>query len=329
MTGLDFGHSRIKLLQVRKKKTAPTLEKAFVFPAPAAGPEGVSAQALSDALSGAFKASGIKPKNLVISVGSPHYSILRLELPPTDPVETQEAIRWNIEALLPFPIDRALMDHRVVPAEAGDPPTKLTTRLVVAVDRDAVSFHLDVLDRMGLKAQRAQVGPVALLEAYRNVYPVTPKQTIALIDIGHLGTGMTLVTGGRLRLHRVAPVGGSHLISAFAREQQLDEPEALRKFSTFQSATPLSRPLQTLAARVERFFQYFEDLNPTEQVAGIYLCGAAATVPGLPEQLSETFRETVQLFDPIARSGQTTAPADPRVLGAPTSALAVCWGLVV
>ncbi|MBI2945898.1 MAG: pilus assembly protein PilM [Candidatus Wallbacteria bacterium] len=325
VTGLDIGHAWLKIVQAKKSSRGTRLSRAAVVPVP---PASAQPRVFAEFLDSVFRSAKIHPSNIVLAIGAPGVEVHRLELPRMAGRERGEAVRWNMQNLLGFPLDRAALDYRTLPALSGEESVELESVLVVAADNDLLGAELDMLGRLELEPVGAQAACLAGLESYLRTARSGARETVALLDIGHEGTGVTLVTQGQPRLHRYLPFGGAQLTRYLSEALHADPEEAEKQKLALTSGEPLVEPLDQLGTRIERVFQHFEDVHPTEKVDRILMYGGTALLPGIERLLTEQLHETVERLNPLSGPPLDSAYPDVETVRRLGPALVVACGLV-
>jgi type IV pilus assembly protein PilM len=81
-----------------------------------------------------------------------------------------------------------------------------------------------------------------------------------------------------------------------------------------------------LIEEIQRNLSFFWTAATEEPLAGLYVSGGAASVPGFGEQLSQRIGVPVELVDPFRRVG-VDGRANQELIGHKGPAFAVCVGL--
>jgi len=88
-----------------------------------------------------------------------------IEIPFTGRRRVAAALKYEIEPVVPFPIDELLVDH--VPVRQHD--KKTTDVLAVGLRTETVRFHLEVLEGVGLDPDRMDLDVAGLTNLWRTV----------------------------------------------------------------------------------------------------------------------------------------------------------------
>ncbi len=211
---------------------------------------------------------GSAPDRVVTELSGHEVSIRKVTVPLKVAKRINDLLPHELEGVVPFDIDEALIDHQEVETVGGE------YRVLAAVTpRDAVRTHLDRMRALGVEPREIAVGAVAL-DGLVPLLPVlaTPGPH-CLIDIHPEGTDVCILQNGACHFARTLSVSihdidnGRHTL--LARELR-----------------------QTLAAwRMEG------GLTPST----FYACGVMATREGVPPWLSEMIEAPVETLPlPVA-----------------------------
>jgi type IV pilus assembly protein PilM len=247
-------------------------------------------------------------------------SFRKLELPRAASKRLEQVIPFELDGEVPFEIDSLVMHHRVL----GQTSDRLDV-LAVAASHAKVAAHLATLSEHGLNPREVVPAPLALAELARLA---APAGHVAVLDIGHASTDITVARSGELVAARTISFGGRDVTAALARVFEAPEAVAQEWLRTEQylydgdlgdvqgegrlaveavcgAVDTLVRAVkQTLAAR---------ELETGATVERLVLCGGTSRLSGLPEYLSSRLGLPVERFSvPATAMGGAT---DVDVLG--------------
>src|SRR5712692_1714048 len=110
--GIDIGKSAIKVAEVHRTARGLELRRfglAFTPPGSVEGGLILDQQAVARAVGEVLRRAGVRTRRAVVSVTGQNVLARVLRLPPIPPEEVKQAIRWEAERHLPFPIDEAVI----------------------------------------------------------------------------------------------------------------------------------------------------------------------------------------------------------------------------
>jgi type IV pilus assembly protein PilM len=168
VVGLDIGTHAVRAAEVSFGRGLPTLERfgqvALPFGAVSGG-EVVDAAAVSSALRRLWKEAGLSSKKVVVGVANQRVVARTAELPAMPDAELRSALKYQVQELIPIPVDDAVLDHQVIERVTGDDGRETLRLLVVAAHKDMLRSLLAALEGAGLAAKRIDYIPFALVRA--------------------------------------------------------------------------------------------------------------------------------------------------------------------
>lgn len=237
--GLEMGTANLKVVEVRAG-SPPSLARLAMRPTPPGLMEDdhvIDGEGLATELRTLFDDAGIDNRHVVTAIGNRQAITRNIHVPRMSRSELAEAIKWEAERYIPFPIDEVTLAYHVL----DDPDTLAEGDdlevVVVAARLDLVREELDVLNRAGLEPIVIDVKPFALLRSLKGVLPgdeSPTKRTAAytdssqgndigvVIEVAASSTTITLVRGDRVLMNRNIAVSGDDFTTALQRRFGLD-----------------------------------------------------------------------------------------------------------
>lgn len=175
------------------------------------------------------------------------YSLLLVEAPDVPEDELREAIRWRIKDLISFPVENAVVDVFLLPADGNRASKKMV--YVVVAERERIESLVELVHESGLTLASIDIGEMAL-------------RNIALVKQGdeEAGRGIAMV--------RIVEGGGS--VSIF-REGNL---YLSRQFKlAYKGGLLDDLPGDALALEVQRSLDYYERQMGLAPPAVLYVGG--------------------------------------------------------
>lgn len=243
----------------------------------------------------------LNTRNAVVSLPEEKAFLQVIQLPLLQRKELEQAIRFEAENYIPFPIDSVYLDYQV--AQPLSDHLDHTDVLLVALPKPTVDSYVSVLLKAGVK-------PVALeLESLSVSRALVPEEKasspVLLLDFGATRTGFVVFSGTGPRFTVSIPASSSQLTDTLMTTLRIDRTEA-EKLKVQRGLTPELTPvLKELASKVKQYMDYHgshashEHLQKENQrIAHIYLCGGGALLRGLPEFLSQELKVEVSVGNP-------------------------------
>ena len=205
---------------------------------------------------------------------SSHAVFRRLLLPFTDKAQVEQTLPFTVEGEVPHDLDEMVMATRVVSVTPGEG----TEVSVVLASEEAVGDLLKALADRKLDPSRVMLDVDVLAFAA----PRRDNSLVAVIDVGHTHTAVSVVLDGRMELSRSVDVGGRDLTLAIAEvsNRSYEDAEGVKVGSKPESWTPpvrdaVNAKVALLLAEVRAFLITAED-NLHMEVDEIRLCGGGA-----------------------------------------------------
>src|ERR1051326_742220 len=163
-------------------------------------------------------------------------------------------------------------------SEAAKAPSKLPV-LVGGASTQDVLLCRDSLLSANLTPLAINLAPVAVINAFESSNPdMWQQDTVALVDIGHDNSVISVIDHGRPSLTRSIQFGGSHITAHIAKTLSLDEKAAEEEKLKMSEAIQVlvGSCLSTFARQIRSSIDFFERQNevPVKRV----FCSAGAAL---------------------------------------------------
>ena len=250
--GLDLGASSIKLIGIEPKGRAREfevvsyLEQALV---PAEKDDETTLTMLERyevALLALKEKDAFKNDLIVTGVPGEAAALRFLRFPFSDPKKIEQALPFELESEIPYDIEDVLYSWTVLSGK-GTNDTECEV-LVAFSERETVRTYLDLFERVGLDPRHIRFDSLALADCFqRNLFGESAKNeveneaeetghhdasissaAIAVVDIGHSRTNISIVTKDRLVSAQTMLHGGDSATRALAKELGISLEEAER-----------------------------------------------------------------------------------------------------
>ncbi|MBI3097712.1 MAG: pilus assembly protein PilM [Planctomycetes bacterium] len=201
-----------------------------------------------------------------------HLAFLRqLDLPPGDPQEQAQMVRYQAEKELPLPLDQIRFAYAPLGRSVEGAPTPV---LMAGVQRAAVDQYVDAAESAGLRVVAATVSTLGMFHAVAFAPAGSLPSAIAgngtiCVDIGAMMTEIAIVAGGRLVFTRSASIG-----------------TATRPSAPAETPAPAGDWLNDLAGEIQRTLRAYAAQPGSVAVTGLVCAGGGAVVPDLVPTLS-------------------------------------------
>ncbi len=307
LVGLDIGSSSIKAVELKSSKQGCELVSFGLEPlAQDTVVDGaiMDAPLVAGAISGIFDQQKIKTKNVATAVSGHSVIVKRVTLPAMTEEELYDRIQTEASQHIPFDIADVNLSYQLL--ESMDAQMDV---LLVAVKKDKILNHTNVLAQAGKTPVVVDIDAFALQNCFELNYDPDPSQTVALLNAGASVMNINIVRGGIPLFTRDVSVGGNQYTDALQKELDLsfEDAERLKKGESIAGvaeehrATILRSVTDILILEIQKTFDFFRATASGEHIQRIYLAGGSARVPGLVDLLREEFAMPVEELYPFRK----------------------------
>lgn len=312
VVGLDIGDGVLRAAEVKDPARArPTVVKYHEVAIPhgaVSKGEVVDRDAVVAGLRQLWSQGRFGTKDVVLGMGN-HRILARDHVVRSQPIDRiREQLPFQVQDLLPVPVNDALLDFYPVWTEQTDQGPMVHGLLVAAI-REAVLGNVEAAEAAGLHVAEVDLIPFALTRLLLGAQ----SGMVALVDIGASTTYVVMAANGVPHFIRVIPNGGRDVTDAVVAAHDIPFGEAERLKRTFGILPhPLAPDMQPVAATIVAAVQdqlvavrntisYFATARPSTPVHRVVLSGGGADLPGIREAFAELTRLPVTDADPGSR----------------------------
>ncbi|RTG96880.1 type IV pilus assembly protein PilM [Thermus scotoductus] len=323
--GLEIGTANLKLVEL--SGNPPALRALATRPTPPGMlVEGVIAepQALAQELKELLAEARTKKRYVVTAVPNPSVILRTLQVPKMPLKEMEEAVRWEAERYIPFPIDEVVLDFAPLDPLAEVADGEQVEVMVGAARQEAVASLLEALRGAGLTPIILDVKPFAGLYPLEAQLSSDPEGVSVAVEIGAESTSLVFLKGDRPLAVRILTLSGKDFTEAIGKSFGLDFLTAEEVKRTYGLATiptedeellldfdaereryspakiyDAIRPiLVELTQEIRRSLEFFRvQLGDIQPEVG-YLYGGGSRLRGLPTLLTDTLGVNFTVPDP-------------------------------
>jgi len=291
IVGLDIGSRSIKGIKLDDRRKSPLLlDFAMETLPPEAIKDGeiINEELVTEALrkiAGQLRPSRCK---MVAAISGEQAIVRNIKMPKMNRNEIREALPWQLDEYLSFPLEEAVMDFVIEKENETEEGQELDI-MAVATRRKNVENILKPLKNAGFKPDRVNLQTFALY--YILKFMGKEKDNLALADIGASATDLILMSEGLIEQHRTLPLGGENFTRALASELRVSEEEA-EKIKVEELAdkeeeiAELDISFGDLADEFSRSLAHFSIQHRGLEIEKLYLTGGASQTAGLLESIN-------------------------------------------
>lgn len=268
----------------------------------------------------------IDTKHVVAALPEEKAFVQVVQLPRMKKEELANAIRFQAESFIPYPIDTVYLDFSVI-NPFHDHLEHLDV-LVASLPRQIVDSYVLVLEKAGLTPAVLEIDAIALCRAVveKGVSPVP----LLVVDIGQRRSKVSIFSGYSIRFTTSLALSAQDFTSAIANTLHVDEekaeefkrhyglyaPEDALGQEVFQAIIPVATDF---IEQISKYAEYYETHlphqhlgKPDKKIEKIVLCGGGANLRGFSEFLMRALKVQVGVGNPwvniLAQQTQEVPP---------------------
>lgn len=295
--GLDIGTSAVKIVEVEGGPRSIKINRFGIIPLPVGSLSGgvvTNIDEVSRAIVGLFQSSKITRKQVLVAIAGQAVIVRNIKMPSISKDELKDAVRWEAEKYIPFPVDEVTMDYQVI--KQAQEQNELEIMLVCA-HNDIIKSHLGTLKDANIQPLAIDIQPFALMRSVGLENSVN-NSSIALLDIGAGTTDLTIVKSGIPRFTRIIPLAGLRLTENLAKSLGVSFAEAEQMKITYSDALfdptqypressenkvnfSISESLRELVLELRRSFDYYQLQQRNEEISQLIIAGGGGKMKNL------------------------------------------------
>jgi type IV pilus assembly protein PilM len=319
--GLDIGYQTIKIAYLdRVGKKGYRLISWAQSPCPPASLQknGIKEKKkLADSLVKTLREAKPRPiRAKCVSSALPESFVFTktINLPLLKPKDLEKTIPYEASDFLPVPIEEVYLDWHV---------TQTTKEgyevLVIAAPKRLIDDYIEFLRLAGLELVSLETKPIA---AARAILSSNLQETIAVLDIGSISTGVAIFEKTQLKLTGTISTGAQQVVEKVEMEHESLKKEIEEKIQKVESSTPSVNSIEKLAPvaeEINHLIKYYQArLGQKEKVSQIYLTGGGANLSGICAYFSRQTGIKTMLGNPLEKllpgADKIINPAQARIL---------------
>lgn len=203
--GIDIGKRSVRGAMIRTSLRNFEIERYLEVPISSLEPSATRAALVSSALRELIGSLGGAPDSVIVAIDGMRASLRHVQLPPGAKKRIAEVLPFELEALLPFPVDEAVIDYQEVGMRDGE-----LNLLAAAVPHAVIEENLALLEAAHISPRELAVG-AASLEGLLSLLPQPAEESWLLLHVDAEQSDVCIVSGGRSELCRTFDEGSSSL----------------------------------------------------------------------------------------------------------------------
>lgn len=315
--GVDLGSGFVKMAQFKEEKGSLRLVNFGILKVP----EGAILEGriekpkeITEILKELISFHSFIGNRVVANVSGQLVTVKEIVMEDLPDNELYEAIKWEIERFLPFPLEKAVFDYQVLNEIVAQNGTKKLNVLVAAAPLDVIQLTSELLSIANLKPVALEVEPFSVLRLLRFTPGFGREENVLIsaINIGHNYTSINMVDKMIVRFSRILPIGGKKITEAIAgnlgksfEEAEETKIKQLNLGIESQVTKACLTLLNNLALEIKRSISYyFNKFNEGKSMNTVVLLeGGSANIKGIEGFIEDSVgypTEVNRLFTSIA-----------------------------
>ncbi|MFC1666754.1 pilus assembly protein PilM [Candidatus Omnitrophota bacterium] len=237
---------------------------------------------------------------IFVNFSGDNMAVRRTSVPVMPHEEIEGALKWELKDQVKFDIDKTKIRFNVLgEIDSDDGSRKIDLIAVVYKDED-VEEKVKRLKDLGLNIQGVFPSEFAIASYVTHLGIVSPRERVAIADIGSVKTTIGIIENGKLSFARDVAVGGDNITEAMTGvlmtdkgkvELSKDRAEKIKReqgISEDIRILSMMRPvLERFSNEIKRSLEYYAHRFKCDAVKNIILTGGGSNLKGLKEYLSK------------------------------------------
>ncbi len=305
IVGIDISQNTVKIACLSNENSKIVLESIGEIKLPKAEKKEVNRDRFSTVFGKSIKSLlndlKIKGRQVVVSLPEDEVVSRLVRLPPLKDSEIMDALRFEAETFVPYPLDEVLIDYEII---EKDEVGRLSI-FVIAAKNDLISNYLKLFKSIGLELLSLESPSLALRRVLKLGMPMVER--IVAVDIGEKNSDVFSVNKNNVYFARVLSVGGESLTRAISLNLSLDMASAEEYKKAYgMKESELEGKIRAAIMPVfndiseeirKTLALYNEDIGKPAEL--LVLTGGGATLPGMAEELTKTLGIEVHVLQPF------------------------------
>lgn len=257
------------------------------------------------------KPKKITAKKAICSIPESKAFLRMISIPKMSKEEAEEAIKWEMEANIPIPIDQAYYDWQFIGEckknkyECEDNKQNVLT---VAVSKEIIDDLIEVLDKAGIDTYGLEIESIASARSLISEKNENPDSITLIVDIGERKTSFIVIVNKVPNFNSSITFSSAGIDDAIAKSLNLSpkEAEEAKKnqgIENFNKDNPIfnaTKPLiENLIQDLVKTMNFYEEVAAkNSKIEKIILCGGGANLKGLAAYMAKKLNKNVEIGDP-------------------------------
>lgn len=312
--GLDLSDLSIKIFQVERIGQFDQIRSFCSLPIARGNIEDgkiIHKEKVAQIIQEAVKKAGpkkINTRKVICSLPESNIFLRVIHIPKIEKKEAGQAIKWEMEANIPLPIEEVYLDWQFLEDDPENSQNQQSV-LTVAISKKVVDDFMETLELSGLEVYDLEIESIASARSLVN--NAEKRENIFLIvDIGAKRTSFIIVEGNVPCFTSSIPFSSENINDAISKKMNINEKEAEEVkiafgIENFNEDNPVFNAikylLENLVTEIEKTVDFYVVMSKIpKEIKKIILCGGGSNLKGLAAYLAQRSGKEVVLGNPLA-----------------------------
>ncbi len=296
---MEIGNGAVRIVNLRTGVDRPEVLQASLEPIPDQENGDQDFKQKLTALREVVKKTGLRKKAVAVALSPSILTTRDIQIPRVPDEELLSVIEWEIRQLIEFNRESHNLDYIIHNRDDRGPSNKYQAMVVVSKKCDLENM-VKLVESSGLRVRRLGV-PADALCGLAAIHPdVQQDMGSAIVNIGHHDSSVTIVQSGKLRFTRQLDFSLDTLFGGISEQMTISTNQAVdlsREISlceldgetleTKQMRTLAGSILESLAAELNKSFNFYASVSRGGTVSRAYVTGGLADMSGIESFLLE------------------------------------------
>ena len=241
----------------------------------------------------------------VAVVALPEYEIVSrlVSLPPLQENEIKNALAFEAETFVPYPLDQVSIDYEVIEEDEGG---RLTV-FAIAARNDLIANYIKIFKAAGMELMAIESPAVSMRRILKQI--ATASEATMVLDIGQKYSDLIGFKNDNIYFARSISLGGESLTRAISVNLGLDMASAEEYKKAYgikemelegKIKSAIMPVFESMAEEIRRAMALYSESN-NRNIELLVLSGGGAKLPGLAEEFTKILGIEVQVIQPFLK----------------------------
>jgi len=308
VVAIDLGARTTKAVQILRKGAGFELVNFACKDTPTAD-KGLSAEALAEHLKAVAHAVSARNKHITLVIGLGESLLRHAEMPLMPIPDMRLMLKFNSKNYLQQDFPEHSFDCHLLPLLSETPvagePVKTPTKgrvLVGAAKNTTLANYQQAARLAGLTLDIVVPSAITPANAFEMAQPeIFQKEVVALVDLGHDNSSISILRNGELILFRVVAIGSKKVTSGLAESMGVTaaEAESIKVGLPDEVQVAMQSLLMPLGRELRASIDFVEH-QQDKSVSQVYMSGGSARSQFIIETLQSELMVPSQQWNPTS-----------------------------